>query len=294
MSWNLKLQEFFNKGCENKEFLQWLNFQWNIEYKCVRRDVDIQGSPERTLSRIVIEDKDRNLFFLEQFSRKKFETRQNVALAVDHLSTHGLKEALPYQKSNQGEFLPFFKETCFQVSSFLDSSGIKRPDYLMSSEIGEGFALFLSHLSKASKSITFPGQPTPFSINEYIYSLFQKMEIHDPKFYKLYLPFLKFLEKGFLDENKKLPVSFCHGDLHPLNVIWNNNKIRAVIDWEFAGYKPDIYDAANLVGCAGIENPEGLGMPMVTTFIKTLREEGSISKKSWNLFPEYILAQRFA
>lgn len=73
----------------------------------------------------------------------------------------------------------------------------------------------------------------------------------------------------------QLPLSFCHGDLHPLNVIWYQDRIKAVIDWEFTGMNPDIYDAANLVGCAGIENPNGLGMSMVKTFLVALGLNGT-------------------
>lgn len=84
------------------------------------------------------------------------------------------------------------------------------------------------------------------------------------------------------------------GDLHPLNAIWNGDKIGAVIDWEFTGIKPDIYDAANLVGCAGIEDPNGLGMPMVMSFINRVKANKLYSDQGWQLFPEYMLALRFA
>jgi homoserine kinase type II len=288
------LQEFFNQGPEKAEFLQWLKDQWGIEFKSIRTDMDIQGSPERTLSRCVVEDKDATLFFLEKFAHSKFQIRQNVARAVEYLNSHGLKQALRYKKNRQGEFLPFYKEACFQISQFIDGTGIKRPEYLSSESMGESFALFLTNLSKASENIKSQTLFQPFSINRYIHDLFKKMEINNPKTYEKYLPFLKYLEKEFMHQNKAIPLSFCHGDLHPLNVIWDHDKIKAVIDWEFAGFKPDIYDAANIVGCAGIENPEGLVMPMVITFIEGLKKKGSISKKGWDMFPEYILAQRFA
>ena len=34
--------------------------------------------------------------------------------------------------------------------------------------------------------------------------------------------------------------------------------LRALIDWEFAGARPRLYDAANCIGCAGFEHPSGL------------------------------------
>ncbi|MBC2705815.1 phosphotransferase [Desulfobacula sp.] len=286
------MQEFFDD--KNEEFLQWVRRQWNIEFKCVRRDIDIQGSPERTLSRAVFQDKEGTLFLLEKFSKRKFQIRHNVAKAIEYLNDNGLKVALSYQKSNNREFLPFFKDACFQLSFFLDSTGIKRPDYLSSSKMGKNFALFLICLSNTSVNIESSLSFKPFSIKKYIYKLFGEIKKHNNVVYKKFLPFLIFLEKEFMDVHDKLPVSFCHGDLHPLNVLWDHDQIRAVIDWEFTGIKPDIYDAANLVGCAGIENPEGLGMPMVMTFLREIRAKKLYSEIGWQFFPEYILALRFA
>jgi homoserine kinase type II len=286
------LQELFN--LENKEFIQWLNDQWNIKFERVCEDIDIQGSPERTLSRVVIEDKKSNLYLLEKFSRGRFFLRKNVARAIEFLADNGLNQALLCKKSKFGEFLPIYRDACFQLSPFLDSTELRRPDYLSSSEIGQNFALFLIRQNEASENMQTRIFFAPFSIKEYIYKIFSEMKIHDIDIHKKYLPFLEFLEKEFMENHDSLPLAFAHGDLHPLNIIWDHNEIKAVIDWEFAGYKPDMYDAANLVGCAGIEDPEGLGMPMVMTFIKTLKEKGIISKQGWDMFPEYILALRFA
>ncbi|RLB97452.1 MAG: aminoglycoside phosphotransferase [Deltaproteobacteria bacterium] len=279
---------------KNKDFLQWLNRQWNIEFECVRRDINIQGSPERTLSRVVIQDKKGSLFLLEKFLKSKFKIRLDVARAIEYLNGNGLKEALLYHKNKDGEFLPFFKGFCFQLSPFLDSTGLNRPDYLLSSQMGKNFAEFLIRLSNASVNIDRKISFNPFSIKNYIYKLFNDMKVHEPLVYKQYRPFLFFLERQFMDVHDDLPVLFCHGDLHPLNVLWNHDQIKAVIDWEFAGIKPDIYDAANLVGCAGIENPEGLGMPMVVTFLKEIQRKNIFSEMGWRFFPEYVLALRFA
>ncbi len=257
--------------------------------------MEIQGSPERTISRAVIQDKDNRLFLVEKFPEKKFQIRDRVAKAVDYLYAYGLKEALAYQKSNKGDFLPFFKGACFQLSPFIDGTPVKRPDYLDSSTMGKNFAGFLIQMSEASKGmenlISFPH----FSIKAYIYKLFSDMKTHDKPIYEKFLPILSFLETEFMQIHDHLPLAFCHGDLHPLNVIWNkNDRIKAVIDWEFTGMKPDIYDAANLVGCAGIENPNGLGMDMVMTFLEEMHKTPVISETGWRFFPEYILALRFA
>jgi len=91
-----------------------------------------------------------------------------------------------------------------------------------------------------------------------------------------------------------LPVAFRHGDYHPLNVIWQDDAIAAVIDREFCGIKPDIYDAASLVGCVGMEHPSGLVDELALSFISGMRRKSIISPQSWNLFVEFIIALRFA
>ncbi len=278
----------------NEQFIHWLNMEWDIEFKSAREDIAIYGSSERALSRIVIQDKKNRLFLLEKFSRDKFFLRKNVAKAMEYLNSNGLKEALPYRKTKHGEFLPFFNGSCYEISFFLKNTGVKRPEYLESEKIGKNFASFLLNLSNASVDMGEKIVLPPFSIKKYIYKLFNDMELNDRKMHKKYLPFLDFLEKKFMAVHDKIPSVFCHGDLHPLNVIWNNEKIKAVIDWEFAGVKPEIYDAANLVGCAGIENPSGLNDAMVATFIDSLKKSDIISEKGWDIFPEYVLALRFA
>ena len=91
-----------------------------------------------------------------------------------------------------------------------------------------------------------------------------------------------------------LPQGFCHGDYHPLNVIWSTNGINAVIDWEFCGYKPEIYDVANLIGCIGMEDPESLFGDFIAELIQRLRQAKLFSDLSWRYLLEFIVALRFA
>ena len=275
-------------------FTRWLFEQWGIDFHCLRDDCHIHGSPERTIERAVIQDKNGSLFLLEKFNRDKFDHRHTVARAVGFLNQNGLTQALAYKQNQSGQRLPFYKDSCFQVSDFLDGTALKRPDYLASGEMGANFAEFLIGLHNVSKGIQNIIPRASFSLPDYIHVLMDRVKENNPGVHASYLPFVKFLETRFMPGHNVIPTAFCHGDLHPLNVIWNKNQIKAVIDWEFTGFKPEIFDAANLVGCAGIEDPEGLGMPMVMTFVRNLKKAGIISQKGWDLFPEYILALRFA
>ena len=77
------MQEFFDR--HHDQFIIWLNSHWRIEFDRVRQDIKIEGSPERTLSRAVIQDTKGDLFLLEKFSREKFTIREKVARAVQYL-----------------------------------------------------------------------------------------------------------------------------------------------------------------------------------------------------------------
>lgn len=278
----------------NPVFRQWILDQWQMDISFVRTDIEIQGSPERTLSRVVMADTQGRQFLVEQFDPAKQTIRDRVARAVNFLFTQGLTRVVPYRKTVKGEFLAVFEGACFQVSEFLEGTPLKRPEYLSSSAMGQNTARFLIKMAETAtgmeQHLSFPR----FSIKTYIHALFRTMKIHDPPVYDRFLPVLDFLESEFMPAHDHLPFAFCHGDLHPLNIIWDKDEIRAVIDWEFAGIKPDLYDAANFVGCAGIENPNGLGMDMVMTFLAKLHKTDVISDIGWRFFPEYVLALRFA
>ncbi len=271
---------------------------WGIEVNALCPAALIEGSPERSLSRAVFEDGSGKRFLIEAFAASKRGHRNWVAAILAFLNRKGLTKALAPQAALNGEVLPFIGETCFQITRYLNSAGIERPGWLASSQMGQDMATFLIDMHGAAKGITQNFSFSDFSIKAYIYKLFKDMEVHHPKMLTQYLPILKFLEKGFMAAYDTLPSGFCHGDFHPLNVIWGplscNSQIQAVIDWEFTGMKPDCYDAANLVGCAGIEHPEGLAMPMVTTFLSSIKAAGLLSPTSLKWFPEYVLALRFA
>jgi homoserine kinase type II len=242
----------------------------------------------------VVEDDQGRLFLLEKFSRKKYAHRNRVSQAIAHLNQAGFLAALGGHPDLSGRFLSFWGEDCFQISSFLESTGIRRPQWLESSAMGRAMAQCLAGIYQGAAGMDPAWQAPLFSIKSYIYRLFEEMKTHDQAVHDQYYPFLLFLEKTLMDRHDHLTLGFCHGDFHPLNILWDHHRVQAVIDWEFCGLKPDLYDAANLVGCAGIEHPQGLVMPFVTTFLKEIRRARVIDPESWDVFPAYVLALRFA
>jgi homoserine kinase type II len=146
---------------------------------------------------------------------------------------------------------------------------------------------------KAEDMPTFD-KSQPFSIVSFNRDLLEKIKTRESDLFERIHPAADFLEKEFPSAHDELPIRFCHGDFHPLNVIWSENGINTVIDWEFLGYKPEIYDIAILIGCLGMEKPQSLTGDLVFEFVKRLKDSGLIAKKSWDCLFEFVLALRFA
>lgn len=268
--------------------------KFSISMKRPRPDKEISGSPERTDFRCVIESYDGGLFIIECFELSKSKRKQVIADTINRLNIHGLKKTIPYQKSEDGNFLFTENGLVWQVCRFIESDDIVRPDYVFLPEIGEEFADFIIDLNRISRKIDLNSTDLPFfSIKKYIISIFTQINTHNPEIIPKIKPVYDFLENNFFDKHCLLKEGFCHGDIHPMNAIWKNNKIIAVIDWEFMGIKPEIYDLANLLGCIGIEDPNALGGDLVKELIGKLKKSDIYGNDSWDILIEFVIAVRF-
>ena len=127
-----------------------------------------------------------------------------------------------------------------------------------------------------SKNIYFFNKNNYFDLIQYFLDMIQKMEKYNKNEFNKLKSCIKFIEYDFLNNYYNIPILFCHGDYHPLNIIWSKNNIRSVIDWEFLGYKSEIYDIANLLGCIGIEEPTSLINKLAESFISKIKESNKI------------------
>jgi homoserine kinase type II len=123
--------------------------------------------------------------------------------------------------------------------------------------------------------------------------MIELMKVHNNKELNRLESVISFLSKDFFNVYDSLPRHFCHGDFHPLNIIWSEDSIKSVIDWEFVGLKLEIYDIANMLGCIGIEEPIGLVQGFANTFINEIKKRNFISDISLNYLLDCIIAIRF-
>jgi len=276
------------------EYVAALGAAWNINLVYVRPDLVIQGSPERSLSRAVVEDAEGRLFLLEKLAPKTAARKRQIAAALHALAERGLSRVSPYLSSTAGEFIVPHKNFFWQLSHYLEGIPLNREQYTFEQWRGRALADFLLELREKSEQAPSLRLQDRFSLKRYLHHMAKKMSVYDRNIFIETKPILAFLKNEFLAAYDDLPEIFCHGDYHPLNIIWSDHDIRCVIDWEFSGPKKELYDIANLIGCVGMENPNALLGELTQAFVRRLQTSRIFSEKSWRYLPEFVLALRFA
>jgi homoserine kinase type II len=267
---------------------------WGLQLGKTREDIPIAGSPDRCLFRTVIEDREGGFFILENLDTAFVPHKKKIAHALAFLSKEGLSEVQSYLSLEKEECIAAWHNQFWQVSPYVDGVPLERPAYAFEGWRGPVLAGFLIDLWGKSEDVPLFLKSHSFSIVSFNQDFLAKINTREPALYERVKPAVDFLAEEFKNVHDELPVRFCHGDFHPLNVIWSKDGINAVIDWEFCGYKPEIYDVAMMIGCLGMEKPQSLTGDLVFEFVKRLRESELIAEKSWSYLFEFVLALRFA
>jgi homoserine kinase type II len=278
----------------NRKDLQTVAKRWQVNLKKLHYDIQIQGSPERSVFRVVLEDNNDKFFVLEQVDPKTFERKKQIAATLDFLEQHNLAHIQPYLASANGGHIIKYKNNFWQMVPFVQGVVLDREKYMYEGWRGPALADFLIEIYQKSRKLPFSSSYSIFSLRNYVNKLIHEINLYNKDIKTVVNDIALFLEKDFMPAHDKIPVAFCHGDYHPLNIIWSADDIKYVIDWEFCGYKSNLYDAANLIGCVGVEDPQSLTGLLVKSFITKMKASGIISKTSWKYLVEYIVALRFA
>jgi homoserine kinase type II len=242
----------------------------------------------------VIEDENGKFFVLEQVPLKFLDLKRKIAGTLDFLSEKNLARIQPYLADEKDKHVIKYKNGFWQMIPFVPGVTLDREKYMYEKWRGPVLADFLIKLRRKSHGLPFFDSSTAFSLKDYVYKLIREINLYNKDINNDIKDVADFLEKDFMSPYEKLPVAFCHGDYHPLNIIWSADDIKCVIDWEFSGYKSEIYDAANLIGCVGVEDPQSLTGDLVKSFIADMKRAKIISNISWIYLVEFIIALRFA
>lgn len=267
---------------------------WAIDPVRVHRDLEISGSPERSELRFVVEGGDRQFYVIESIQPNDIGRKKEIVDLLDALNAQHLSGINPYVLTKKETAIEPFMGRYWKLSPFVKGVDLKRPEYVFDKWRGNRLAGFLLDLRRAAADSGVLQKGPAFSLKDYVVKLIGEIKKFNPERVSDLEPVFVYLENGFMTTHDRLPLAFCHGDYHPVNVIWGASDVRAVIDWEFSGVKPEIYDAANLLGCLGIEQPEALAGPFASAFIEKLKREGFCSGLSWQTLIPFTIALRFA
>lgn len=265
---------------------------WNIIIKKAHPEIEINGSPERSEFRIVIQDEDSKRYILEQINPRDKERRLIIAETLNELKENKLSKGVFYIKNNQGQFITITAEGIFMLQPYIKNIPLNRRQYFFEEWRGSESAKWL--LEFKEKSSNLKTKQETFNLQEYVKQIAKDIENHKSEISEIVNKIVKHLEDDFFKKMNNLPITFNHGDLHPVNFLWGDKEILGVIDWEFCGNKIENYDLANYIGCLGFENPNNLTRGMTKELVKTLRKENYMTKESWDTLIDCIIANRFA
>ncbi|MFZ5427033.1 MAG: phosphotransferase [Thermodesulfobacteriota bacterium] len=298
---------------------------WSVAFARKRPDLAVPGSPERCLFRHVVEDASGGLWLLEQLAPGQAARREAIGQLLDGLASRGLHGLAPYRRTASGSFVCRDWGHFWQLSHFIQGVPLVQPDFLDYAAKGAALGGWLAALRRTSAGLPVPPGLFALDLPAYAAGLVERIGlagesgpsgtsrapgarpgkpedtgnvrrdgtglrcVHARA--SALLPALAPLFEAW----PHLPRALCHGDVHPMNVIWGGDSepaLLAVIDWEFAGVRPALYDMANCLGCLLIEggSPD---TPFARSFLSTIRAAGLLPGDQESLLPSMILATRF-
>jgi len=265
---------------------------WGLKPARARSDVLLPGSPERCVKRLAVEDTMGRVWVLERLKAGQLGRRERIGALLAHLANHGVPVA-PYMALPGGGYVAEAEGFHWQVSPYMPGDALPQPDYVDHAERGEALGWFLADLDEALETYTGFAPEPDLSIKEYTAELLRVVHDRKPDLWSA-LKSLRGELAPLFEAWDNLPSSMRHGDFHPLNVIWKERSVAAVIDWEFSGVRPKLYDLANCLGCVGIEDPAALEQGLAPAMLAIMRDREVLTCRDVKLLPHMMLGLRFA
>lgn len=310
----------------------------------VHEQYAIDGSPERCISRHVVEDSEGRLWLMEHVAERQRHSRNAIGHMLKNIAAYyngvPVPRALVHEERSEQELngdkkriAQYIENTgeAWQVSPFYVGIELPRPKYLQEAWRGEALGRFLKGLYTASTHLDHIPPPhihmamsngiaqhgtvnstkarhyaEPHNITYYVAYMAehvrkQEILIKNPQKLEGFNRVCAHLEKDLPKALEAQVKVLAHGDLHPLNCIWGKESLVGIIDWEFCGARPLLYDMANCLGCCGFEHPSGLIGKFAMGLVETVRgdrkgkgEEGFITQEEMRFLPVMVMASRFA
>jgi homoserine kinase type II len=262
---------------------------WGLEFEAARPDIPVQGSPERCRGRMVVRA-NGGLYLLEELDPSSVERKRVIARRLAHLAGQGLAAAGPLAGQDGGQ-VQAAHGSFWQASPFVPGIALNRETYWRDAWRGEALARYLADMRRAARGMG-TDEP-PFDLRAYVRRIEADTRRLHPHVHDRLAPLFRLLDRRMAGCDN-LPTAFCHGDPHPLNIIWGEDRILAAIDWEFCGPKCALHDIALVLGCVGSEDEEALHGAFARAFQETARSEGLLDAAQEAYLPVWTLALRTA
>jgi homoserine kinase type II len=206
------------------------------------------GSPDRSLARTVARTEQGVRYVVERLSRANAPRKMEIASLIEALAGAGLDGVNPYLASGSGHHVLPLGPDYWQISPYLEGAPRPRPGWVGDAWRGAALAAWLCRLQAVSRLVRLPAG-APYSLSGFVRDLLDRLALHRPELAGWLRPIVDRLQIEWLPSEDTLVQGFCHGDPHPVNVIWAPegqaiaavgsvpaaNGVLAVIDWEFCG-----------------------------------------------------------
>ncbi len=171
---------------------------WQVRLKKLHHNIPIQGSPERSVFRVVLEDKNGKYFVLEQVPVKSLEQKRQIAATLDFLSKKNLARIQPYLADEKGKHVIKYKNNFWQMIPFVRGIPLDREKYMYEKWRGPVLANFLIELRRKSHSLPFLDPSKAFSLRNYVYKLIHEINLYNKDIKDEIKNVAGFLEKDFM------------------------------------------------------------------------------------------------
>ena len=216
-------------------------------------------------------------FMLTLGEEKPFPEMQKLAKILSWLEEHGFKTSKVHPSLN-GDLVTRYQEKPILIKEWIEGKVIEHFDFNMLKQAGATMAKLHQ-------------VPVPdFLPKKHPYGLQVFLEFQDKGIDELYESWLK-EQAALITKNlpKNLPCGLIHGDLFFDNILFEGDKIEAIIDFEEACYYHLIFDLGMAV--IGLCRTDGnIDLTKVKALIKgyeAIRPLSSVEKEALPLFIQY-------
>jgi homoserine kinase type II len=265
---------------------------WGLGPGRNRPDIPLDGSPERCRARLAVEDDSNRLWVLERLGSDSESRRERIGRTLASLAAAGLPVPA-YVRAPDGRFVARGLGCLWQLAPLVPGEPLPQPDYVDDEDRGVHLGRFLTDLRRTAPEVRNFNTEPGFSLPDYARQLMAATASRQPEVHEALTPAITALAPLF-EAWDDLPTALCHGDFHPGNIIWRGYAIASVIDWEFAGVRPRLFDTANCLGCVAAEDPRALVWGLAPALLRTLRDGQCLDDQSLALLPELVLGLRLA